>query len=430
MNLKTSPLRFWSIMFYDETNQYLEDLGLRFPDIAGIPGDDVVRFLNDYDSKEIRRILLRELGLHHRVSNSKLLKVIHERYVFEFRTIDTALRGMKRKITNGERRTYAMWAGLSDNQDEDTIRNDIIRRWKNTWFYKAVTALQDSGYHVDVMPITVFEFEHDPPSLQTHEKYAFDVSSEWMGDSIEANIQYERFRVRVTRTEPFSDKGDVLWFKWDIRYAPGDFEQGLMEAAGFELVSNRFDDEFWFERAVPEPEILPGEFRKLKQIQRQIECHFKPFHRSEAICERAWRYLKKSPERALKETEDAIQLNPSNLSAHVLRFCIIQNSCGSHRTDEMLKIANLPTRNFEICMEAAARCEEIECFDLGYLLADKAVRIIEDNYRGYCDAEQTLKHARKRRNALKKRADIKIERRSIEKMLMERAKRETGEETK
>ncbi len=322
--MKSMVQNMWSYYFYDSPQEFFGDLDLVSPPLAGVDSMDVPELISllwqDKVPAKMRRDLSVYFGLNDNALCGDIFNAFFKLHAVEMRTIHDVVWNRKRKLTKREIRKYSGWARLNDNADETAIRQDIIKRWKNSWFAQVISKLEENGFSVGTSSFTNFDICGNAFKDETG---AYTVSADWLNDNIDIRISYHTVKVLVSRGSDdngdyYSKNGDLLTDKWDVRYAPEDFERPLMEKAGFKLADNRFEGEYWFKYDTTEPGRAVKAIKALKRVSTTIERHFKAIYESVELTDEAQEIVKEDPKRSLKLAHKALKQNPHNKTAKKL----------------------------------------------------------------------------------------------------------------
>lgn len=311
----------WSYYLYYSPHDMFEDLGLVSPPIAGIPGEEVPELVDllmqERMPVHLRRNMAAHFGLDPDTGCDDIIEAFFQKQAVELRTLHDAVRHRKRKLTRREIGKYAAWSGLAPDSDEAAVRQDIIRRWEKSWFAQLIPALEKSGFDIDHAFVTHSSFFG---RVYKDESGAFSVNSGWLNPGVTVRITYRSVCVLVERCcddrgYHYTKDGGLIEEKWDLRYAPEEFERPLMEQAGFVLDENGYEGEFWFYYRTPDPREAIRAINRLKPVCKRIRTHFNAVHRSAALAREAEDLLAESPNKARRLANKALALNPKNKTA-------------------------------------------------------------------------------------------------------------------
>jgi hypothetical protein len=319
--MKSMVENTWGYYFYDSPQELAEDLKLVSLPLAGIDGKDVPELIDllrqDKLPAQMRRNLGEHFGLGDNAECADIFNSFFQIHFFELRTIHDVVQNRKRKLTKREMAKYSCWAGLDKDAGEETVRKDILKRWKNSWFVQIIPKLEEEGFVVGISCFTNHDFFGVAFKDETG---AFTVEADWLDDDMEVRLSYKTVRVLVSRGTDdngnyYSMKGVLLDDKWAVRYAPEEFERPLMEGAGYKLSDNRFEGEYWFRFDTTSPAKAVRAIKALKRVRAKIKKHFDAIYKSVEFADEAEELKKESPRRALKIAERALELNPHNKAA-------------------------------------------------------------------------------------------------------------------
>ncbi len=316
--MKNVVRKVWSYYFYDSPQEFIEDLGLVSPPLAGVDGNDVPELIDllrqDEAPAKMRRVLGEHFGLGENATCGDIFDAFFEKHAFEMRTIHDSVRNKERKLTRKEIRKYSEWAGLDKDSDEATVRKDILSRWEKSWFAQIAKKLEEDGFIIG----TSYFINHDFFGVAfKDETGAFTVDADWIDDNMEIWLSYKSVRVLVSRGCDedgyyYSHNGDILSDKWAVMCAPEKFERPLMEEVGYKLADNCFDGEYWFRFDTTKPLEAVRAIRALKSVKTKINNHFDAIYKSIELADEAEGLIKESPKSALKLVRKALKLNSKN----------------------------------------------------------------------------------------------------------------------
>jgi hypothetical protein len=314
----------WSYYFYYSPHEFAEDLGLVSPPIAGVPGEEVpelVDLMLQYKMPaQILRRMAESFGLNDDADCDDILEAFFQNHAVELQTIHDTVHEKKRKLTRREIKKYAAWAGLDPKADEAAIRKDIIKRWEKSWFVRLIPELEKRGFELDTEFVTHTNFFG---RVYKEQSGSFSVYADWMLPDMDVRISYRSIKVLVERCcdslgNYYTEDGDLIEGKWDLRCAPEEFEKSLIEEAGFTHDENGYIGEYWFHYNTSDPREALRAINRLKPVCKQIRSHFKAVHRSAVLVRDAEEIMEKSPAKARKLAERALKMNPKNKDAKAI----------------------------------------------------------------------------------------------------------------
>jgi hypothetical protein len=271
-------------------------------------------------SEKRRKALIKHFGLSSDATTEEILKAFFENHAIELRTVHDTVRCKKRKLTKKEMEKYAAWAELAGVPKERIVREDILKRWGQSWFTQIVPKLEEYGFNIWTSRLKYIDLFGTAFKEETG---AFSIDADWLDEDMIVKLAYRSVLVLVSRSPNddlvyYSKNGDMLVNKWDIRYALEEFERPLMEKAGYKLADNRCDWEYWFHFDTKSPARAVRAIKSLKRVHAKIKKHFNAIYESVELADKASNIMDKAPESALKLAEKALKLNPRNKEAKSL----------------------------------------------------------------------------------------------------------------
>ncbi len=389
--MKIRLRNIWGYYFYDTLIEFYEDLGLTCPSVSGV-SDARIRKLMDLNnpnlfSEKDESAFKKYFGLKEESELEDIYGAFFKKHCFELRTIHDTVRGKKRKLTKKEIAKYAAWACLSGTPSEKTVRDDIMRRWRMSWFVKTIPMLKKEGYEINPSFLMNYDFFAVRDKDKTGD---FEIYAKWTENNMTIVLSYKKVWVFITREyddngHHYSDNGEMLFDKWEIRGAPSGLESYLLTKKGYKLNENRFLGEYPFIYVAKTPDDALQAINSLKDVQNTIARYFKRFTNAHDLFRNAQKTVKTNPDKALEFALKATELNPNSVEAHgiIAYIYLSKNQIKSAKKHlRSIKKARLE-RHTSFTDEARLYygCyDEIICYPLALYFARYALLLIEDNW--------------------------------------------------